>query len=107
MIQNLRKEEVVHCEKIPALIKYQRLLGAECSVPLHWHKEIELNLMLDGTGEFLINGKKELLTAGNINLINSENIHMGEPPASIPVSERKLELITILWDYDFLFFQKV
>lgn len=102
MIRNYVKEEIVHCEKIPALIKYQRLQGMDCSVPLHWHRETELNLMLSGTGEFTVNGKKTVLNAGNLILINSEDIHMGEPPVSIPLKDRRLELITILWDYDFL-----
>lgn len=102
MIRNYIKEEIVHCEKIPALIKYQRLEGMDCSVPLHWHRDIELNLMLSGTGEFTVNGKKTVLNAGELILVNSEDIHMGEPPASVPLPERKLELITILWDYDFL-----
>lgn len=96
------KEEVVHSANIPALIKYQRLSGPECSVPLHWHKEIELNLMLVGCGEFMINGKKTVLEEGNLLIVNSEDLHMGEPPSSIPVEERVLELITVLWDYEFL-----
>lgn len=97
------KEEIIHCHNIPALIKYQRLEGINCSVPLHWHKDIELNLMLNGIGEFTVNGEKTVIRSGDLILINSEDVHMGEPPLSIPLKERKLELITLLWDYDFLF----
>lgn len=102
MIQTYKMEEVVHLEKIPARILHQMVRDDGCYVPLHWHKDIELNLMLLGNTEFTVNGKKNRVMAGELIVINSGDIHMGAPPAGVPGFEPKMELITILWDYDFL-----
>ena len=66
-----------------------------CCVPLHWHKDIELNLILLGNAEFTVNGKKNRVMAGELMVINSGDIHMGAPPAGVPGFEPKVELITI------------
>lgn len=95
-------EEVVHLDKIPAKILHQMVEDEECYVPLHWHKDIELNLMLQGNTEFTVNGKVNRVMQGELILINSGDIHMGAVPVGVPGFEPKLELITILWDYDFL-----
>lgn len=102
MRQAYKMEEVVHLDKIPARILHQMVRDEECYVPLHWHKDIELNLMLFGNTEFTVNGKRKRTLAGELILINSEDIHMGAPPTGVVGFEPKMELITILWDYDFL-----
>lgn len=102
MRQAYKMEEVVHLDKIPARILHQMVRDEECYVPLHWHKDIELNLMLLGNTEFTVNGKRNRTLAGELILINSEDIHMGAPPTGVVGFEPEMELITILWDYDFL-----
>ncbi|NCB92823.1 MAG: AraC family transcriptional regulator [Clostridia bacterium] len=97
-----KKEEIIHINKIPAKIIHQQLSGSECSVGMHWHKDIEINLMLLGEAEFTVDGKMRELHPGEFNIINSGDIHQGTAPLNIPVQERYQELITILWDYDFL-----
>lgn len=96
------KEEVTYCDRLPARIIHQILSGAECFTPMHWHNEIELNLMMQGKAEFTVNGKKRLLMPGDFILINSQDVHMGEYPTSTPIGERFQELLTILLDYEFL-----
>ena len=78
--------------------------GAECYVPLHWHKDIEINLLLMGEALFTVNGKKYKLSPGEFIIINSEDLHKGEPffQETSNKNDCYLELITIQWDYDFL-----
>lgn len=97
-----KKEEIVHIDKIPAKIIHQQLSGSECSVGMHWHKDIEINLILLGEAEFTVDGKAYVLHPGEFNIINSGDIHKGTGLLDIPVQKRYQELITILWDYDFL-----
>lgn len=96
------KEEVTYSDRLPAKIIHQVLSGAECFTSMHWHKEIELNLMMQGKAEFTVNGKKRLLMPGDFILVNSQDVHMGEYPVSTPIGERFQELLTILLDYEFL-----
>lgn len=96
------KEEIQHISKIPASIKHQMLVGTECYASMHWHKDIELNLMLFGESDFTVDGEKTHLEPGDFIIINSNDLHMGQGRTDIPLSERRQELITILWDYDFL-----
>lgn len=102
MIETYKMEEVVHLDKIPAKILHQKVKNEDCYVPLHWHRHIELNLMLQGNTEFKVNGKIKRVMQGELILINSGDIHMGAPPAGVPGFEPDMELLTILWDYDFL-----
>lgn len=96
------KEEVTFPKNIPARIYLQRLRGEECFTPLHWHHEIEINQMLLGEANFTVNGNTTRISAGDIFLVNSEDVHMGEIPRELPAEAWEQELITILWDYDFL-----
>lgn len=97
------KEKIEHIEKIPARILHQMVKDSECYVPLHWHKDIEINLMLMGEAIFTVNGKKQKVGPGDFIIINSEDLHMGEPSLSGKgQKEVYMELLTIQWDYDFL-----
>ena len=69
---------------------------------MHWHRHVEINLMLSGEAEFIVDGRKTLLSPNEFIIINSGDIHMGAAPPEIPLKDRYQELITILWDYDFL-----
>ena len=102
MAKNYRKEEIELIRKIPAKILHQRLWQTECTVSMHWHKHIEINLMLEGEAEFTVDGTKRLLSPGDFIIINSGDIHMGTARSEIPLKERHQELVTILWDYNFL-----
>lgn len=102
MLELYRKEEIEHIDNIPAKILHQQLAGTECSVSMHWHKHIEIDMMLSGDAEFTVDGDKRLLRPGDFIIINSGDVHMGTAPSKIPLKDRYQELITILWDYDFL-----
>lgn len=95
-------EEVTYNHKLPARILHQKVTGPDCYVPLHWHREIELNLMLKGNTEFTVNGIPRRTMEGDLILINSGVLHLGAVPKGVPGFEANLELLTILWNYDFL-----
>ncbi len=43
---------------------------------LHWHKEIEICYIMQGTGKYLINGVDYNFSAGDIFVISNEDIHL-------------------------------
>ena len=102
MTQSYRKEEVTYCDHIPARIIHQMLYGSECFTSMHWHRDVEIDLFLQGSAEFTVDGRKRIVEAGDFILINSGDIHMAQAPTTIPLRDRHQELLTILWDYDFL-----
>ena len=44
-------------------------------VPYHWHKEIEIILVMEGEVELLLDGNKQLLKKGDIIFVNSGQLH--------------------------------
>lgn len=98
-----RKEEIEHLRNIPARILHQMLDGCDCDTSLHWHHDIEINLVLQGEGVFTVEGHTYTLAPGEFIVINSEDMHMGEGCPNLTLAKRHIELITILFDYDFLF----
>lgn len=102
MGKTYKLEEVIHHDRLPAKILHQKLKNEDCFVPLHWHKDIEFNLMMKGNTEITVNGKINRVMQGEYIFINSKEIHMLAPPVGIHGFEPDMELLTILWDYDFL-----
>ena len=97
MIQPVKMEEIVHHNNLSAKILPQTLSGDNFRVPPHWHKDIELNLILSGTSLSIVDGRPSILTSGDMCVINSRKIHSGDTPdESVPI-----RLITIQWDYVF------
>lgn len=43
--------------------------------PLHWHRNIEINLVTYGEIVYQVDGKQELLRVGDMNIINSGELH--------------------------------
>ncbi|WP_455437604.1 AraC family transcriptional regulator [Hungatella hathewayi] len=99
MEYNYRMETVVKEGRIPVRIIHQRITGDDMLVSPHWHKDVELNLMLLNKGHFIIDGKDTEVNIGDVVIINSEVIHSGYIHAGFTHQE----LITILWDYDFFY----
>lgn len=55
------------------------------NVPMHWHTEFELNLVVEGIGEFVFNDEKYILTKGDILILPPDILH-----AVYPVGDRPL-----------------
>lgn len=97
MKNEYKMEMVIKEGKIPATIIHQQLDESKMFVPPHWHKDIELNLLLLNKGVFVVDGIKQEIEAGDMILINSSVIHSGYAEKDV----KRQELVTILWDYDF------
>lgn len=101
VLDNYRMEEILHDLQIPAKILLQDLSMGDTYVSPHWHKHIEINLMLQGRVEFVIDGRKQVVEAGDLCIINSGAIHSGRATEQDRESAQRVELITILWEYEF------
>lgn len=97
VIDNYRMEEVLHDLRIPAQILLQDLSTEDTYVSPHWHKHIEINLVLRGGVTFVIDGCERIVEAGELCIINSGVIHSGRDTGK----RERVELITVLWEYEF------
>lgn len=50
------------------------------SVPAHWHSEVEIIYLLEGTAAYHVNAQKFLLHPGDALLVNSNRLHYGYSP---------------------------
>ncbi len=91
-------ELVTHQNIIPAKILIQDIKGSNCYIPKHWHKEIEINLIMRGEHKYYINGKEGCSGEGELTFFNSGDIH------SVDVTNQELGTytVTILISYDYI-----
>lgn len=66
----------------------------------HWHKELEINYILDGQCDYYIDGKHFAAKKGDIIIINSESIHRVVPKITSVVENRMA--YTLLINYEFI-----
>lgn len=87
----------------PALVE-ERAFPFECSTSygvedgyrcLHWHQEMEICYIKHGTGKYLINGIDHSFSAGDIILINNDEIHLCH-------DDEELEMMVIMFEPNFL-----
>lgn len=95
---NYIMEEVRHARNIPAQILIQSDRPTENFVPPHWHRELELNLQVSGTCDFVVSGTPYTIGPGQLFVVNSRAIHSGKMTAASEANRS----ITIQWDYDLL-----
>lgn len=65
------------------------------NVPMHWHSEFEINLVLKGTAEFVFNDEKYIVKEGDILILPPDILH-----AVYPIDNQELA-------YDALVFNKL
>lgn len=89
--------------KKPSLIE-DRTFPFECSISygvepeyrkLHWHTEMEICCIRHGTGKHLINGRIYNFAAGDIFLINNDEIHLC-------YEDQDLEMLVVMFDSQLL-----
>ena len=66
----------------------------------HWHKELEINYILDGQCDYYIDGKHYTAKKGDIIIINSESIHRAVPKITRVIENRMA--YTLLINYEFI-----
>ena len=69
----------------------------ECPPPIHWHKNIEINFLLDGQWFINIDGHKQYVEGKKVLLINSRSVHW----VKCQDFETRNNLV-IVFNYDFL-----
>lgn len=58
---------------------------------LHWHHALEINLITSGTGTYIINGQEYQFGAGDVFLIDAQDIHRA-------FEDKHLEMIIIMFE---------
>lgn len=94
---NYYQEKIENDDIIPAKIYIGKSEGGNCHYPVHWHKNLEFDLVLEGAIEGKINGNKVEVLAGNFFFVNSGELH--ETDAQ---DRNKMSSITILLSYNLL-----
>lgn len=91
------QEKVETDSIIPAKIYIGKAQGANCHYPLHWHNNLEFDLVLKGRIKGKINGKQVDVPEGEFFFVNSGDLH--ETDAD---DKNHMWAITLLLSYDLL-----
>lgn len=94
---NYYEEKIESDPIIPARIYIRKALGSNCHYPLHWHNNLEFDLVLEGMIKGKINSKKIEVPPGEFFFVNSGDLH--ETDAD---DKNKMCSITILMSYTLL-----
>lgn len=84
------EEQIELDSSIPARIYIQRGENQN-KYPLHWHNNLEFDLVLKGQIRGKINGKEVIANAGDIFFVNSGELHETDADSTL-----KIEAITVL-----------
>lgn len=94
---NYYQERIETDSIIPAKIYIGKSQGDNCHYPLHWHDNLEFDLVLKGTIRGKINGKQINVSEGEVFFVNSGDLHETDA-----VDKNEMSAITILLSYDLL-----
>lgn len=94
---NFYQERVETDSHVPAKIYIGRTQGSNCHYPLHWHDNLEFDLVLQGTIIGKINGMPIEVPEGEFFFVNSGDLH--ETDAA---DRFRMNAITILLSYHLL-----
>ena len=93
MNMDYKHELVIPNEDLPFRLFLFEGKDGNYRVPKHWHRSVEIFLVLEGQMEFFINNKRLPLKAADFVIVNSNEIHSIEVPdpnttivVQIPVS---------------------
>ncbi|HEX3021061.1 MAG TPA: AraC family transcriptional regulator [Lachnospiraceae bacterium] len=82
---------------IPAKIYPGTSRGGSCHYPLHWHDNLEFDLVLEGAVRGRVNGRQVEVKEGDFFFVNSGDLHETD------VDDRsRIRAITILLSYDLI-----
>lgn len=94
---NYYQEKIEIDSIIPARIYIGKSKGDNCHYPLHWHNNLEFDLVLEGMIKGKINRKQIIVHAGEFFFVNSGELH--ETDAN---DRNQICSITILLSYNLL-----
>ncbi|MGY5339367.1 helix-turn-helix domain-containing protein [Levilactobacillus spicheri] len=82
--------------RFPAMLLLQNLTGQARTIPLHWHRSLELDLLTAGSLDVTVAGQTTTLTAPAVLVINTATLHAMTPNTA------RIQAITLLISYDFI-----
>lgn len=94
---NYYQEKIENDAIIPAKIYIKKSKGGNCRYPVHWHKNIEFDLVLEGVINGEINRNKVQVLEGEFFFVNSGELH--ETDAQ---NRNEMCSVTILLSYNLL-----
>ncbi|OJU13456.1 MAG: hypothetical protein BGN88_13955 [Clostridiales bacterium 43-6] len=84
------KQPGVYDKKFPFTLNSTKGVNPNSRV-LHWHRELEICYVKEGTGKYLINGNEYTVNPGDIFIINNDEIHLC-------YDDNDLTMLVILFD---------
>ena len=76
MAIELYREKRIHSSALVPFSYYEtRMPDYYSNVPLHWHKEFELNYMCSGQGEFICGDDRFIFEKGDIIILQPDVLH--------------------------------
>ncbi|RRK11812.1 AraC family transcriptional regulator [Lactiplantibacillus garii] len=82
--------------RFPAMLLLQDLTGKARTIPLHWHRSLELDLITSGDVTVTIDNQTSRVTAPGLILVNSGALHEMKSPSA------HVKAVTLLISYDFI-----
>ncbi|MGL4570447.1 MAG: AraC family transcriptional regulator [Clostridium sp.] len=100
-MNNITYEKVNLNPNIPALLVYfgkENISDERCLyIPSHWHRSIEMTLIINGEVSATINGKNYIVKDGEFTFINSGDVHELKKNSKAPCSG-----VILILSYDFI-----
>lgn len=90
-------QTIEYNDNLPARIEHSEKPGSEYRAAPHWHKEIELIYLLDGTVTATKNNNKTTLNSGDLFLVNSGEIHS----LNVDDGDRAVKTVRVYLSFDF------
>lgn len=105
-MENSNYEKVNLDDNIPAMIKYVSIDTVPKEfhntimhyIPPHWHRSVELSLVVEGRVNLWINEQKSTIEANQFILVNSSQVHRLEEFGD----EQKPAVVIMILSYDFI-----
>ncbi|MGN1193336.1 MAG: helix-turn-helix domain-containing protein [Dorea sp.] len=98
-------EKVKTEKQVPAMIAYldksmlneQMELSQPAYIPPHWHRSIEMSLVMEGSVELWIHEEKQIIHKGEFIFVNSGSVHQLKER-----NEKNTAVMIVIISYDFL-----
>lgn len=93
---NYQYELIKTDHHVPAMILIQNLTHEQRIVPRHWHRSLEIDLVVEGAMSVTLDGKPYVIDTNDIFFVNSGSLHSVAPHHTACI-----KTITLLIAYDF------
>lgn len=94
MAVQIWKQEVEYIGSTSLHVTHDQAFGLRGPLPPHWHEEVELDYVLNGSLIYIINGVSTKVSAGEIAVVNSGVVHSGLALDDAP----RAEVLAVLLD---------